>query len=118
MSKTRSPAIDETTGDQVLPLRFGDSNDIFQKIALDCTFRFDDVLDPEKLHSALNRLLQISNWHQLGARYNKNVSSWFIRNEYSLYVPPLTKPTASWKTRAAHTATLRRKPAWHCMVTR
>ena len=113
----RSPVIDEATGDQVLPLRFWDSDDIFLKIALDFTFRFDDVLDSKKLHSALERLLQIGNWHQIGARYKKNVSSWFIRHT-PLCVLALTKPTASWKIRAAHTATLRRKPAWHRMVTR
>ncbi|KAF9698313.1 hypothetical protein EKO04_003352 [Ascochyta lentis] len=65
-------AIQDRTGDQVLPLRFWDSNDVFLKLALDFTFRFDDVLDPEKLRSSLERLLQIGDWHQMGARYKKN----------------------------------------------
>lgn len=74
-SELRSPVIDKATGDKVLPLRFMDSNDVFQKLALDFTLRFDDVLDPEKLRSSLERLIQIGNWHQIGARYKKNVSA-------------------------------------------
>lgn len=63
----------DQTGDKVVPLRFGDSNEVFQKISLDLTLRFDDVLDPRKLRSALERLLQIGEWGQIGARYRKNV---------------------------------------------
>ena len=74
-SELRSPGINEGTGDKVLPLRFMDSNDIFQKLALDLTLRFDDVLDPEKLRLSLERLIEIGNWHQIGARYKKNVST-------------------------------------------
>lgn len=70
----RSPRIDEVTGDRILPLRFMDSSEVFTKIALDFTLRFDDVLDPDKLRLSLERLFQIGNWHQLGARYKKNVS--------------------------------------------
>jgi hypothetical protein len=62
------------TGDLVLPVRFLDQNEVFQKISFDHTYRFDDVLDVEKLRSALNRLLQIGKWGQLGARYKRNVS--------------------------------------------
>jgi hypothetical protein len=73
-AKIRSPSIDPLTGDKVLPLRFWDTNDVFLKLALDFTFRFDDVLDPEKLRLSLEHLVTIGNWHQIGARYKKNVS--------------------------------------------
>ena len=73
-SKVRTPRIDEVTGDKIFPLRFMDSSEVFTKIALDFTLRFDDVLDPEKLRLSLERLVQIGNWHQIGARYRKNVS--------------------------------------------
>lgn len=74
-SKVRSPVIDVTTGDKVLPLRFWDSHDAYPKLAMDFTFRFDDVLDPQKLRQSLEHLVTIGNWHQIGARYMKNVSA-------------------------------------------
>lgn len=61
--------------DLILPSRLFDSTDVHQKISLDLTLRFDEVLDPKKLHSALVRLVQIGNWHQIGARYKKNVGT-------------------------------------------
>ncbi|KAK3209909.1 hypothetical protein GRF29_44g1037238 [Pseudopithomyces chartarum] len=81
-SKVRSPRIDEVTGDKIFPLRFMDSSEVFTKIALDFTLRFDDVLDPEKLRLSLERLVQIGNWHQIGARYRKNA-----KGKLELHIP-------------------------------
>jgi hypothetical protein len=72
-SKQHLNSSNGTAEDQVLPLRFLDSNDAFQRISLDFTLHFDDVLDVEKLRHALERLLQIGKWGQLGARFKKNV---------------------------------------------
>lgn len=37
--------------------------------------RFNDVLDPQKIHDALFRLLQIGDWKKLGGRLRYRVSS-------------------------------------------
>lgn len=63
-----------TFDDEVVPLRFWDEQDHMQKLVLEFTYRFDDVLDVGKLKSALERLLEIGDWRGLGARFNKNVS--------------------------------------------
>lgn len=59
--------------DEVVQFRFWDDNDVMQKLVMEFTYRFDDVLDPEKLKSSLERLLQIGKWRQIGARFRKNV---------------------------------------------
>ena len=61
------------TGDEVFPARFWDTNDFFKKIVMEFTYRFDDVLDAEKLRSSLERLLEIGEWRNLGARFKENV---------------------------------------------
>ncbi|KAJ8109765.1 hypothetical protein OPT61_g7216 [Boeremia exigua] len=71
-TKVRQPKIDKVTGDKILPLRLWDSDDVLSKVSLDVTFRFDDVLDVEKLRSSLERVIQIGDWNQVGARYKKN----------------------------------------------
>ena len=63
-----------TFDDEVVPLRFWDEQDYMQKLVLEFTYRFDDVLEVGKLKSALERLLEIGDWRGLGARFNKNVS--------------------------------------------
>jgi hypothetical protein len=61
------------TGDEVFPARFWDTNDFFKKIVMEFTYRFDDVLNAEKLRSSLERLLEIGEWRNLGARFKENV---------------------------------------------
>jgi hypothetical protein len=60
--------------DEVVPFRFWDRQDVVQKIVMEFTFRFDDILDTGKLKSSLERLLEIGEWRGLGARFKKNVS--------------------------------------------
>lgn len=60
--------------DEVVPLRFWDEQDTMQKLVLEFTYRFDDVLDSGKLKSALEKLLEIGDWRGLGARFRRNVS--------------------------------------------
>lgn len=47
-----------------------------RSLAHDFTFRFD-VLDVEKLEAALDRLVKIGDWGQLGARLRLNVRDSF-----------------------------------------
>jgi len=58
----------------VVPFRFWDEQDSMQRIVMEVTYRFDDVLDVKKLKSSLGRLLEIGDWRGIGARLKKNAS--------------------------------------------
>jgi hypothetical protein len=60
---------------EVVPFRFWDEQNSMEKIVMEFTYRFDDVLDVQKLKSSLERLLEIGEWRGLGARFKRNVSS-------------------------------------------
>jgi hypothetical protein len=72
-TEASSRNMETTYDDEVFPARFWDTNDVIQKIVLEFTYRFDDVLDAEELRSSLERLLEIGEWRNLGARFKKNV---------------------------------------------
>lgn len=59
--------------DRIIPMRFWDDLPYLQSLAHDFTFRFDDVLDVPKMRAALERLMGIGDWGQLGARLRLNV---------------------------------------------
>lgn len=63
--------------DTVVPLRFWDDKDYLRCFTVDFTYRFDDVLDVQKLQSALDRLMRIGDWGQLGARIRRKVCKIF-----------------------------------------
>ena len=48
---------------------------VFREAVMSWTLQYDDVLDAEKLHRALARLLEIGNWRKLGGRLRLDVSS-------------------------------------------
>lgn len=64
-----------TAPDEVYKFRFCDGNDILQKIVMEFTYRFDDLLDASKLKLSLERLLEIGEWKSLGARLKKDVGA-------------------------------------------
>ena len=59
--------------DTIVPLHFFDDQPIFRAIVLNFSFRFDDVLDPEKLRTSLTRLIECGTWKKLGARLRQSV---------------------------------------------
>jgi hypothetical protein len=59
--------------DQVYPLHMLDDTKTLRGIVVTWTLRFDDVLDADKLHDALSRLLDIGDWRKLGGRLRLNV---------------------------------------------
>lgn len=61
--------------DEVLPMHHFDDTPINASIILAWTLRFNDVLDADKLHHGLARLLEIGDWRKLGGRIRKGVSS-------------------------------------------
>lgn len=66
-------AVDEFAEDDVYPMHQQDFN--FRKLIMACTLRFDHVLDANKLHVGLARLLETGDWKKLGGRLRHNVSS-------------------------------------------
>lgn len=66
--------------DRVVPLRYWDDLHYLRSLSHDFTFRFDDVLDASKLEAALDRLMEIGDWGQLGARLRLNVWSFANHN--------------------------------------
>ncbi|KAJ4006515.1 hypothetical protein NW766_010609 [Fusarium irregulare] len=57
--------------DEVVPVHLFDSISGLQRCILVWMFRFDEILDPEKLHSSLSRVFQRDGWHKLGGRYRR-----------------------------------------------
>ncbi|KAF3761042.1 hypothetical protein M406DRAFT_296579 [Cryphonectria parasitica EP155] len=58
--------------DEVIPMYDFDSRPQIRDIIIGWTLRFDDILDADKLHVALVRLLEIGDWRKLGGRLRKN----------------------------------------------
>ena len=58
--------------DRIVPLHFFDDGPLWRAFILYSLFVFDDVLDPEKLHSSLERLIRKDGWWKLGARLRQN----------------------------------------------
>jgi len=68
------PAVEmDANDDEVIPAFVLDDTPTNRGIMMSWTMKFDDVLDPEKLHSSLERLLSIGNWRKIGGRLRLNV---------------------------------------------
>lgn len=59
--------------DHVVPVGFFDDTIIFRTFVLYTLFVFDDVLDVQKLHSSLERVVSRPGWNKMGARLRRNV---------------------------------------------
>ena len=73
--KARPPLQKAVLTDEVLPVHLFDDTSSLREIVMVWTFRFDEVLDPEKLNEALSRLFQMEGWRRLGGRWYKRVSN-------------------------------------------
>lgn len=58
----------QADGSKVYPLHMLDDTKGCRDLMMACTFRFDDVLDAEKLRASLARLLELGDWGKLGGR--------------------------------------------------
>ena len=61
--------------DIVYPLFTLDNAKFLRDFTAAWTLRFDDVLDADKLHDSLSRLLDIGGWRMLGGRLRFKVTS-------------------------------------------
>lgn len=59
--------------DDVYPMHLLDAGKSIREIACIWTLRFNDVLDPEKLHESLKTLLDMGDWRKLGGRIRQKV---------------------------------------------
>ncbi|CAG8197197.1 unnamed protein product [Penicillium olsonii] len=68
--------------DEVIPI-----NGLFRYMdgTMELAFKFDDVLEPDKLRQSLERLLQIGNWRHLGGRLRRRNDS--ESQEFELHIP-------------------------------
>ncbi|KAK1241762.1 hypothetical protein MKX07_007585 [Trichoderma sp. CBMAI-0711] len=73
--------------DLVVPVGFFDDTIIFRTFVLYTLFVFDDVLDPERLRSSLERVVSRPGWKKLGARLRKN-----DRGELEHHIPASFSP--------------------------
>lgn len=70
--------------DDVYPLHMLDDTKTLRGITLTWILRFDDVLDADKLHDALVRLLDMGDWRKLGGRLRLNVRNTRL-HKWNLY---------------------------------
>lgn len=59
--------------DEVVPVHLFDDTSALRSINMVWTFRFEEVLDPEKLNQSLSQLFQMEGWRKLGGRYRCRV---------------------------------------------
>jgi len=77
----------DQVGDEILPLHCLDDTAGNRSLLLAWTMRFDDVLDPHRLHFGLARLLHRQGWRKLGGRLRMNVSGPRVSNSLT-FSPP------------------------------
>ncbi|ORY11968.1 hypothetical protein BCR34DRAFT_537431 [Clohesyomyces aquaticus] len=70
--KRKPVAPERVPTDEVIPLHHLDDTSVNRAICLYFSMRFDDVLDPDKLVGALEKLLERPGWRKLGARLRLN----------------------------------------------
>lgn len=73
-AKPKPQALPTVPTDTVIPFHHFDDQFYARALVLHFFYRFDDVLDADKLKSALERLMRIGGWRKLGARPRLNVS--------------------------------------------
>ncbi|RYP73398.1 hypothetical protein DL771_003666 [Monosporascus sp. 5C6A] len=73
--------------DEVVPVHLFDDTSTLRGVIMVWTFRFEEVLDPEKLNDALSQLLQMEGWRKLGGRYRRHTDG-----RLEIHIPhPFTK---------------------------
>ncbi|KPM44900.1 hypothetical protein AK830_g1651 [Neonectria ditissima] len=90
-AKTAPPPVET---DDVYPVHMLDDTGTLRGIVVTWTLRFNDVLDADKLHTSLLKLLDIGDWRKIGGRLRLKDNG-----ELEIYVPrPFTaeRPAATY----------------------
>jgi hypothetical protein len=82
------------TTDKIVPLHLFDDIGIFRANVRQL-LRYDEVLDVDKLRSALLELFERPDWHRLGARVRINVGVYSILKDQSVDV---CSPRENWSS--------------------
>lgn len=82
-SKPKAP--ERVASDQIVPVGFFDDTILFRTFVLYTLFVFDDVLDVEKLHTSLERVVNRPGWKKLGARLRRNASPYTAMDQGTYY---------------------------------
>lgn len=61
--------------DEVAPVHLFDDTATLRGITMMWTFKFDEVLDADKLGHSLSELFQMEGWRKLGGRLRRRVNS-------------------------------------------
>ena len=84
--------------DDVYPVHMLDDTKTLRDIVIAWTLRFNDVLDAEKLHGSLSRLLEIGDWRKAGGRLRLRVGSLlFAASNGSLLTLTWARRTENWR---------------------
>ncbi|KAI1267383.1 hypothetical protein F5Y18DRAFT_336789 [Xylariaceae sp. FL1019] len=59
--------------DEVVPVQLFDNTSTLRKVIMVWSFRFEEVLDPDKLNDSLSQLLQMEGWRKLGGRFRRRL---------------------------------------------
>ncbi|OQE06333.1 hypothetical protein PENVUL_c018G01431 [Penicillium vulpinum] len=89
------------SSDEVIPLHFWNTALCMTGTVLDVSLKFDDVLDISKLRGALEQLLEMEDWRQLGARLRMNKNGKFeyhIPARFDASRPAFTMTNAQHRT--------------------
>ena len=65
------PQLQRDETDNIFPVHFLDQAGIIHAPIINYTFRFNDVLEPGKLHDSLAKLFGMEDWRKLGGRLRK-----------------------------------------------
>lgn len=60
--------------DEIAPVHLFDDTGTMRGFTLMWTFKFDEVLDADKLGSSLSELFQMEGWRKLGGRIRRRVN--------------------------------------------
>lgn len=72
--------------DEVVPVHMFDDTSALRGIILVWLFRFDEVLDPDKLNDALSQLFQMEGWRKLGGRFRRRVRTQRVISQFDVYL--------------------------------
>ncbi|EFQ96993.1 LysR family regulatory protein [Nannizzia gypsea CBS 118893] len=90
--------------DTIIPFHFWDDDHHTRGLSFDIAFRFDDILDHEKLRRALSRLLEIGDWRKLGARIRRNTDGeleYHVPQHFNVERPGFAYSTATYSMNIA-----------------
>ncbi|KAJ5787607.1 hypothetical protein N7457_002597 [Penicillium paradoxum] len=81
-SSPKPPQPATVPSDEIIPLHFWNTAFCMTGTVLDVSLKFDNVLDLTKLRAALEQLMEIGDWRQLGARLRMNKDG-----KYEYHIP-------------------------------